>query len=112
MAYKIIMRTKAIISLAHWEINGIRVIAVKKLNVENCVPANFSDKEIDVNTTTTVDIAISNVRIHNVSTGIGIIGPGSSTGSAQPEKILNHNTIIWNQFFLIPIMNTQNNHSE
>lgn len=63
-------------------INGIRVIAVKKLAVENCTLSNFSANGIDVNTTTAADIAISNVTIHNASTGISIIGPGSSTGSA------------------------------
>ena len=63
-------------------INGIRVIAVKKLAVENCTLSNFSANGIDVNTTTAADIAISNVTIHNASTGISIVGPGGSTGSA------------------------------
>ncbi len=62
-------------------INGIRVIAVKKLNVENCVLSNFSDKGIDVNTTSGADVAISNVTIHNASAGISIVGTGSSTGT-------------------------------
>ncbi|MEQ1677797.1 MAG: right-handed parallel beta-helix repeat-containing protein [Chitinophagaceae bacterium] len=61
--------------------NGIRVLAVKKLTVENCALSNFSGNGIDVNTTTAADIAISNVTIHNASTGISIIGPGSSTGA-------------------------------
>lgn len=63
-------------------INGIRVIAVKKLIVENCILTNFSANGIDVNTTSAADIAISNVTIHNASAGISIVGPGSSTGSA------------------------------
>lgn len=62
-------------------INGIRVIAVKKLNVENCILSNFSANGIDVNTTTGADVAISNVTIHNASAGISIQGPGSSTGT-------------------------------
>lgn len=61
--------------------NGIRVIAVKKLTVENCALSNFSANGIDVNTTTAADIAISNVTIHNASAGISIVGPGSSIGS-------------------------------
>ncbi len=62
-------------------INGIRVIAVKKLNVENCVLSNFSANGIDVNTTTGADVTVSNVTIHNASNGINILGPGSSTGT-------------------------------
>jgi hypothetical protein len=61
--------------------NGIRVMAVKKLTVENCSLSNFADKGIDVNTTTGADIAISNVTINNASGGISITGPGSSTGT-------------------------------
>jgi|CXWL01.1.fsa_nt_gi hypothetical protein len=63
-------------------INGIRVIAVKKLAVENCILTNFSANGIDVNTTTAADVAISNTTIHNASGGISIAGPSSSTGSA------------------------------
>ena len=63
-------------------INGIRVIAVKKLAVENCILTNFSANGIDVNTTTAADVAISNTTTHNASGGISIAGPSSSTGSA------------------------------
>lgn len=62
-------------------INGIRVIAVKKLHVENCTLSNFSANGIDFNSTTAADIMISNTTIHNASDGISIIGPSSSTGS-------------------------------
>lgn len=62
--------------------NGIRVLAAKKLNVENCTLANFSGKGIEVNSTTTPDIVINNVTINNANEGISITGPSSSTGSA------------------------------
>lgn len=62
-------------------LNGIRVIAVKKLVVENCALSNFSGKGIEVNTTAGADVAISNVSIHNANDGISITGPGSSTGT-------------------------------
>lgn len=62
-------------------INGIRVIAVKKLNVENCTISNFSANGIDVNTTTGADVAVSNVTIHNANNGISIAGGGGSTGT-------------------------------
>lgn len=63
-------------------INGIRVIAVKRLLVENCKLANFSANGIDFNSTTAADIIISNTTILNANGGISIAGPGSSTGSA------------------------------
>jgi Right handed beta helix region len=63
-------------------INGIRVIAVKKLLVENCILANFSANGIDFNSTTAADIMINNTTITNASGGISFVGPSSSTGSA------------------------------
>lgn len=63
-------------------INGIRVIAVKKLLVENCSLANFSANGIDFNSTTAADIMINNTTITNANGGISILGPSSSTGSA------------------------------
>jgi len=63
-------------------INGIRVIAVKKLNVENCIISNFSANGIDFNSTTAADIMITNTTIQNASVGISYVGPSSSTGSA------------------------------
>ena len=63
-------------------INGIRVIAVKRLLVENCTLANFSANGIDFNSTTAADIIINNTTILNANGGISIAGPGTSTGSA------------------------------
>jgi hypothetical protein len=63
-------------------INGIRVIAVKKLAVENCILTSFSASGVDVNTTTGADVALSNVTIHNANIGISIAGGGGSTGTA------------------------------
>ncbi|HMK27945.1 MAG TPA: right-handed parallel beta-helix repeat-containing protein [Chitinophagaceae bacterium] len=63
-------------------INGIRVIAVKKLNVENCFLSNFSGNGIDFNSTTAAEIMISNTTIQNAGgVGISIVGPSSSTGT-------------------------------
>ena len=63
-------------------INGIRVIAVKKLLVENCMLSNFSANGIDFNSTTAADITINNTTITNASGGISFLGPSSSIGSA------------------------------
>lgn len=59
--------------------NGIRVIAVKKLNVESCVLTNFSANGIDINpasssTGATAEVVIDNVTIHNAVTGINVSG--------------------------------------
>ena len=63
--------------------NGIRVMAVKKLNVESCVLANFSEKGIDINPTSTstsspAEVLINDVTIHNVRDGISI-GSGQTS---------------------------------
>ena len=63
-------------------INGIRVIAVKKLFVQNCTLSNLSANAIDFNSTIAADIMISNTTINNAIGGISIVGPSSSTGSA------------------------------
>lgn len=63
-------------------INGIRVLAVKKLLVENCFLSNFSGNGIDFNSTTAADIVINNTTIQNASIGISYTGPSSSIGPA------------------------------
>ena len=63
-------------------INGIRVLAIKKLLVENCSLSNFSASGIDFNSTTAAEIMINNTTITNASVGISYAGPSSSTGSA------------------------------
>lgn len=63
-------------------INGIRVMAVKKLTVENCTLSNFSGNGIDFNSTTAADIIVSNTSIQNASDGISYAGPSGSTGPA------------------------------
>lgn len=63
-------------------INGIRVLAVKKLLVENCTIANFSANGIDFNNTATAaDIMINNTTIVNTNGGISYLGPSGSTGT-------------------------------
>src|SRR5687768_13305211 len=50
--------------------NGIRVIAVKKLIVENCTLSNFSEKGIDISSNSVADVMINDITIHNVKDGI------------------------------------------
>ena len=58
--------------------NGIRVIAVKRLHIENCTLANFSEKGIDINSTTAAEILLNNVDIHNANDAISITNPGGT----------------------------------
>ena len=53
-------------------INGIRVLAARKVQVENCTISNFSGMGIEVNATVQCTIILNNVTIHNVNDGIGI----------------------------------------
>lgn len=64
-------------------INGIRVLAVNKLLVENCTLANFSANGIDfTSATTSANISIISTLIQNAAGGISIAGASGSTGSA------------------------------
>jgi len=58
--------------------NGIRVIAVKKIHIENCTLSNFAANGIDVNTTAAADVIISGVTIHNANDAISITNPAGS----------------------------------
>jgi hypothetical protein len=70
-------------------INGIRVIAVKKLLVENCMLANLSANGIDFNNSTTAaDITIINTTINNANGGISFAGPSSSTGGSAGFTVI------------------------
>jgi len=83
----IINAPDAIVTIRNFSINGagttmgttgIRVAAVKKLFVENCVIANYAEKGIDINTTATAELMADKVTIHNVPEAISI-GMGSAT---------------------------------
>src|SRR5688572_32283714 len=63
-------------------INGIRVLAARKVQVENCTISNFSGKGIEINTTIPCTVIINNVTVHNVVDGIGIT---NASGSVMAE---------------------------
>jgi hypothetical protein len=63
-------------------ISGIRIIAAKKVTIEDCYIANFLQKGIEVNTSAVFTVVVNNVTIHNTGDGISITGPSSSTGSS------------------------------
>src|SRR5687768_11212281 len=63
-------------------INGIRILAARKVLVENCTISNFSGKGIEIQTTVPCTVILDNVTIHNVVDGIGIT---NASGSVMAE---------------------------
>lgn len=59
-------------------INGIRVIAAKKVHIEYCTLANFSGNGIDINSTTPTDVMINDVTIHSASDAISVTNAAGS----------------------------------
>ncbi len=63
-------------------INGIRVIAVKSLLVENCTLSNFSANGIDFNSAMAAVMVINNTTILNSNVGINIAGGTAMLGNS------------------------------
>ncbi len=59
-------------------INGIRIIAAKKVIVEHCTVGGFTNKGIEVNTTTACTLILNDVTINNAEDGIAMTSPGGS----------------------------------
>ena len=109
----------AVVTLRHLSINGagngisgIKIIAAKKVFIEYCNIANFTQKGIEINATTPCVVSLSNDIIENADdavfangTGISVIAEncsfrGSSNGvnaSAGVSVVLSKNMISDNQ---------------
>jgi hypothetical protein len=59
-------------------INGIRIIAAKKVFIENCNISGFTQKGIDIATTAPCTVILNNVTIHNAADAVGIANEGGS----------------------------------
>jgi Right handed beta helix region len=59
-------------------INGIRIIAAKKVFIEDCVIAGFTQKAIEVNTTAPCAVMLNNVTVHNAYDAIAITNEGGA----------------------------------
>jgi hypothetical protein len=59
-------------------INGVRIMAAKKVIIENCFLANFTQKGIEVNTTAPCTVILNNVTIHNAEDAIGMTNENGS----------------------------------
>jgi len=59
-------------------INGIRIIAAKKVIIEDCILAGFTQKGIEVNTVAPCTVILNNVTVHHAVDGLGITNEGGS----------------------------------
>ncbi len=75
----------AVITIRHLFINGagtgidgIKIISARKVIIEDCTLTNFTQKGIEVNTTNSCTVLLSNVIIHNAEDAIAITDPGGT----------------------------------
>ena len=59
-------------------INGIRILAAKSVFIEDCTLAGFTQKGIEITTTTPCTVTLNNVTIHNATDGIAVTNEGGS----------------------------------
>lgn len=59
-------------------INGIRIIAAKKVIIEDCMLAGFAQKGIEINTAISCTVVLNNVTVHNAADALGITNEGGS----------------------------------
>lgn len=75
----------AVVTIRHLTINGagngidgIKITSAKKVQVEDCYLANFTQKGIEIITTSPCTVVINNVTIHNADDAIAITNEGGS----------------------------------
>lgn len=59
-------------------LNGIKIIAAKKVIIENCIMAGFTLKGIEINTTVPCIVILNHVTVHNATDGLGVTNEGGS----------------------------------
>lgn len=57
-------------------INGVRIIAAKKVVIEDCVFSNFTQQGVEINTTSACTVLLNNVTIHNGLNAVNMTNPG------------------------------------
>jgi len=77
--------TDGVVILRHLNINGagtgisgIKIMAAKKVIIEDCVLANFTQQGVDINTTAACTVILNNVTMHNGVNAISITNPGGT----------------------------------
>jgi hypothetical protein len=57
-------------------INGIRILAAQKVVIEDCYISNFTQKGIELNSTSPCSLVLNNVIIHHAADGLGMNAAG------------------------------------
>ena len=57
-------------------ISGIKIIAAKRVIIEDCTLANFTQQGVDINTTAACTVELNNVSIHNAMNAVAVNDPG------------------------------------
>ena len=82
----IINAPDGIVTIRHLSINGIgngisgiKIVDAKKVQIEDCYIANFSQKGIEINTSSACAVMINNVTIHNTDDAVSIMNASGNT---------------------------------
>lgn len=59
-------------------INGIRILAAKKVVIEDCVLSNFTQQGVEISTTSACTVILNNVTIHNGLNAVNMNNPGGT----------------------------------
>ena len=57
-------------------INGVKILAAKKVVIEDCMLSNFTQQGVEINTTSACTILMNNVTIHNAANAVNMTSPG------------------------------------
>ncbi len=75
--------TDGVVALRHLNINGagtginaIKIVAAKKVIIEDCVLANFTQQGVEIGTASACTVILNNVTIHNGVNAVNITNPG------------------------------------
>jgi len=75
----------AVVTLRHLNINGagtgingVRIMAAKKVVIEDCTLGNFTQNGIEINTTSACTVILNNVTVHNGVNAVNITSPGGT----------------------------------
>ena len=59
-------------------ISGIKIMAAKKVIIEDCMLANFTEQGVEVNTSAACTVILNNVTMHNGVNALNITNPGGT----------------------------------
>jgi len=59
-------------------VNGVRILAAKKVVIEDCVLSNFTQMGVEINTTSPCTVMLNNVTIHNGQNAVNMTSQGGA----------------------------------